>query len=676
MPSIVAATIVAAVGITGTAAAIATAVIATAITVGASYLLNTLLAPKPPRSKPQDIQANIRNEAIERRRVHGGAKMGSATVFAGSNGDYRYFVHYICEGPIRFDKFFLDEEEFTLNSEGLVTKGRLKDKIQLLTMDGTQGPNERYHQVINSFPELEEDGPFRHLGCAMVLMRLKQVSYESTSKVYPAGVPKLEVLVTRLDVYNPRDGQRKKTDNPGLCALDELSSIEGVAPDNHEVFDLESFKMFADYCDEPVPLKAGSTEKRWRTRGVVTMGQDYADRIGQILECCNGEIFQNGRGQWAIRKKISSHPSFVIDEVQGDLFGLSIEGGRKDLGKYNTVKISYTNEEHQEDEASWASAAALADDGRELVANRQMYLIPSATQAMRVAKMEFYGGNPVLSGEFRTGMQALQLLSSNTYELKTELGLAGVAVSEKPFEYDDDTGLNRVEFKVISQNATIWNPDEDEQYTPVTILDVPRGASDIPLDIVATVRDTGGLRSIDIVWSASDGSEIPERYTHDVDISFDVGETWILVKDDTQERVATYSPAPAGSEAIVRVRNFVPSVQFDYQFLNGVEVPNVSAPEAPGNFSAIEGEGVVDLSWTNANSANHSGVRIYRATVDDFAQALVIREDFSASGLDRTYTDIVVAGKYYYWATGFYQNGSAVAESGEVAASENPVSVT
>ncbi|KZL25419.1 hypothetical protein [Pseudovibrio sp. Ad37] len=374
-----------------------------------------------------------------------------------------------------------------------------------------------------------------------------------------------------------------------------------------DLFDLESFKAFADYCDELVPLKIGSTEKRWRTRGVVTMGQDYADRMEQILECCNGEIFQDGLGRWAIRKKICSQPSFVIDESQADLFGLSIEGGRKDLGKYNTVKISYTNEEHQEDEASWASAAALAEDGRELVASRQMYLIPSATQAMRVAKMEYYGGNPVLSGEFRTGMQALQLLSSNTYELRTELGLAGVAVSEKPFEYDDDTGLNRVEFKVISQNATIWNPEEDEQYTPVTILNVPRGANDIPLDIVATVREVGGVRSIDIAWIASDRSEVPERYTQDVDISFDDGTTWILVKDDTQDRAATYSPAPAGSEAIVRVRNFVPSVQLDYQFLNGVEVPDVPAPDAPSDFSAVGGVGVVDLSWTNANSANHSG---------------------------------------------------------------------
>ncbi|KZL25420.1 hypothetical protein PsAD37_02300 [Pseudovibrio sp. Ad37] len=66
-------------------------------------------------------------------------------------------------------------------------------------------------------------------------------------------------------------------------------------------------------------------------------------------------------------------------------------------------------------------------------------------------------------------------------------------------------------------------------------------------------------------------------------------------------------------------------------------------------------------------------VRIYRAIINDFAQAAVVREDFSASGLDRTYTDMVAAGSYYYWAAGFYQNGSTVIESDEAAAS--PVTV-
>lgn len=83
--------------------------------------------------------------------------------------------------------------------------------------------------------------------------------YDPNNNVWPTGVPNCSAIVQgKNDIYDPRDGTKKYTDNPSLCIRDVLINL-ALRGDSGSI-DESSFIHAANVCEEKVELATNITK--------------------------------------------------------------------------------------------------------------------------------------------------------------------------------------------------------------------------------------------------------------------------------------------------------------------------------------------------------------------------------------------------------------------------------
>src|SRR5690606_15493379 len=105
-------------------------------------------------------------------------------------------------------------------------------------------------------------------GIAYTVAQFASGAAQNIQKVFPemSNTP-VRALCRLSKVWDPRSNITAWSDNPSLCILDYLTHRDGYRLTRDDI-DIPSFAAFANLCDEPVPLAAGGTEKRYRLWGV------------------------------------------------------------------------------------------------------------------------------------------------------------------------------------------------------------------------------------------------------------------------------------------------------------------------------------------------------------------------------------------------------------------------
>lgn len=228
----------------------------------------------------------------------------------------------------------------------------------------------------------------RLAGCAYIYVRLL-----FSPDHYPTGLPNITCdVMGKNDILDPRTGTRGFTDNAALCVADYMSLAPfgiGAQIGSDDGTNQATLIAQANVCDEIVDEADGSTDRRYRCNGVVTLDQAPKTIIEAMLTSMSGQAAWQA-GQWHLYAGAYRTPtlSFSSDDFAGDI-QLQTRVSRQE--NFNGVRgqfISPENDWQPDDFPAYQSAAYVTEDGEEEAwDDMSLPFTISANAAQRLAKI-------------------------------------------------------------------------------------------------------------------------------------------------------------------------------------------------------------------------------------------------------------------------------------------------
>lgn len=290
----VAPVIVAAVGLVGSAAAIASSALSVAIGLGLSFAAQALM-PKPKTGVKGGARLNLQIATDAPRDVIlGEAATGGQLVYwhvYGSSNKNLQLVIALASHPIEgITEILIDGEAVTWNSGTGVVDEYPGMTIKLY--DGTQVAADA-SLVANSGGRWTSS----EIGTGVAYVVI-EATYKA--KTYPKGIPAFVFRVQGAALYDPRTTLTAYTDNSAVIAYNVLRGIsyngihliglrapvEGISDDDAQAA--------MNACDEAVSLKAGGTEARYRCGLVVNCDMTNRSIMEAVLASMGGRLIHAG----------------------------------------------------------------------------------------------------------------------------------------------------------------------------------------------------------------------------------------------------------------------------------------------------------------------------------------------------------------------------------------------
>lgn len=496
---------------------------------------------RPQTSTPQ-AQATLNQSTGPRIRGYGRAKMGGTRAFWDSSGGSLYQVIMAHHGQIdAFEQFYIGDRAVTGGAGDVVTSP-FSGYVRIVAHDGA--PSQAADaDMVAAWPGLWTSA-HRLRGIAYWFVRFNSPAAEDYQAVFPEGYNTPVRCVCRLSrVYDPRSGLTEWSDNAGLCILDYLTHPDGYNRSIDDI-DIDSFIEFADLCDEPVPLAAGGTEPRYRLWGVYGLTDDPQDVLAKMRATCDAEFYQTPEGKIAIRGGKWDAPTVTIRD--SDILGHSLEQGNNRFAAFNELKILYTSPQHdyQTMEAtSWESLADQADRGV-LSASLNLDMVPSPSQARRLAKIHIAKSNPEWKGTIVPNLSALDALGERTarvvlpeLSIDDAFYIAGFAL--KPDLTGEEIGVMS-----ISEAAYTWTTAEEGASPPIP--------EDTRPDLTFPVPENLTLSELDDAITAE--VEDPARSDLELQAQIRAGAGSLWQEMETDGLTASYGPVAPAETTTYQVR--------------------------------------------------------------------------------------------------------------------------
>lgn len=519
------------------------------IAIGAALLgigqIASAFSSRPQTSTPQ-AQATINQSAGPRLRGYGIAKLGGTRAFWDSSGGNLWQVIMAHHGQIdAFEQFYIGDVAVALSVDAVVT-APLAGYVRIIPHNGDANQLAD-GDMMAAWPGIWTS-EHRLRGIAYWTAQFISPPAEDYQVVFPEGHNTPVRCVCRLSrVWDPRTGLTQWSENSALCILDYLTHPSGYNRSIDDV-DIPSFIAFANICDQPVLKADGTTEPCYRLWGVYGLTDDPQDVLAKMRATCDAEFYQTAEGKIAIRGGVWQAPTVTIRDT--DIIGHSMEQGNNRFSAFNELKILFTSPSHdfQTTEAtSWEDLDDQADRGV-LSSSLTLDMVPSPSQARRLAKIHIAKSNPTWKGTIVANLSALNALGERTVRLVLPELSIDDAFFVAGFSIRPD--LTGVELTVmsISQAAYTWSPAE-EGAAPAVPEDT-RPDLTFPTPQNLELEESSPNR-IDALVDPADR----EGLTLQVEIRAGAGSMWQQMQTAENNVSAIFEPAPAGNyEARARWR--------------------------------------------------------------------------------------------------------------------------
>lgn len=470
---------------------------------GAQALVGSLA--RPTTSTPQ-AQSVLNQATAPRIRGYGRAKLGGSRAFWDSRNGVLTQIVMAHHGKIdAFEQFYVGDIVASRDGSYVVTPPLL-NYVQIIEHDGSDD-QAADASMLAEWPDVWTSD-HRLRGIAHWVVRFFSPPAEDFQVVFPDGYNTPVRCVCRLSrVWDPSSpGQDPDdpetwfwTDNAALCILDYLRHPDGYRLSLDDI-DIDSFIAKAAIDEELVPLAGGGSENRYRIWGIYSLTDDPRDVLMKMLAACDGELYETSEGKVAIRGGAWGPPTVTI--TAADILSHSMEQGNNKFAAFNELKIYYTSPEHdyQSVEAPpWVNEADQAERGI-LTSELHLDLVPSASQARRLAKIHIAKSNPEWKGTIVANLSALNALGERTVRLVLpELGIDDAFFVAGFTIFPDLTGVE-LSLMSISEASYTWTTAEEgraapppQDTTPDLTFPVPEGLalSEDGGVVTATVDDPG-----------------------------------------------------------------------------------------------------------------------------------------------------------------------------------------
>ncbi|MDD2870243.1 hypothetical protein [Neomegalonema sp.] len=621
MPQMIAAAIVTAAGITGTAAAIATAVLSTAISLAGTMALNKLMTPDAPR--PSDGQRNIRQGATPYMVHVGRMRAGGAIAFyESSDGTLRVLVvtgRGACDG---IEEIWLNDLRVTLDGSGVVTNGKYPDGCVSIETRLGSVPGLPYAGLIADFPSLWT-AAHRLDGLASALCRFRTVPADKFSDVYGGGEPEYNQVSRWQRPRDPRTGVEVWTDN-AACVIGWYltSAAHGMGRRiTWADLDLPSWAQAAADCDDPIPLRAGGTEPRWRLGGSYQLTERGVDVLARLLAACDGEIFMTAAGKIGLRVGKYRPPQFELtgwDHVLA-VRSASPTPDAADLwtvgqAVYVEPRLDYLETTADE----WRAEARIALYG-ERIRDFQFFMCQSHGQTRRLLKVRQAKENPPLTLTLVTDLYGMAAVGAETILLRLpDLGIDGVFRFVSPPELSED--LTSVTMQLAAFDAAAvygWAAATEEGDGPEipARTDPALGSAHIPAPVLTATVERGLLNGstpaaqIRLGWPEPPLGQVAQaQYAR---AGTEVWET-ILTVEGQLSALTPWLPDNASYD--LRARYVGPRGSGAWATVSGVEIQADATPPAPPGVSdVVMAGGALVLRFAPDWGARYAVTELWRA---------------------------------------------------------------
>lgn len=369
-------------------------------------------------------------------------------------------------------------------------------------------------------------------GAAYVVFAYKADAPNATSPVWPQGRPAFKPQVKGKLCYDPRKDSTvtggsgshrwadpstwEWTDNLYVCrynyvrgiyAQDQVSDPtqlligRGLSAD-----EADPVRVFApaNLCDEPVALKAGGTEPRYRANGVIKADEPFITVEEYFAAAAAGVIVTRDGG---VEIEPGASKSAVAAITDGDLVlgeAVHAEDFLSENDRVNTVTPRYiAPDQLWQDHAAPVrhSTADLIDDGGLREKTLSLSLVTSQTQAQRCGEIERRLGRKELRYSIVLGPRFSWLEDGDWITWTSARYFDGATVTfriESCIIGEDDRAS--LTLRQISASCYAWNPAVDEGTPGAAPIDEAGSLTGVALTGVAIV-------SFDLL--GTDGSIIP-----------------------------------------------------------------------------------------------------------------------------------------------------------------------
>lgn len=467
-------------------------ILAYAVVAGAGIGLSLLTAGKRETS-PGQIQ--VKEAVSPRIRGYGRAKLGGALFFIESVDGwlYRGIIH--CEGPIDGIEIYYWNDQ----PGGMIPPDPWSAVAGAHSYPGN--PWQPADPLLQSIPGAAWSPAHQLNGLAYTVITCGGVKEEKFARYYPNGAPNVSVVARLCRVSDPRNGVLLWSDNPALCIMDYLIHPRGYNIPQSRI-NTASFAGFATICDQPVELKNGGTEPRYRLSGTYELTDEPRNVLRRMLATCDAEIVPLPDGTIGIRGGIWQEPDVILNDEH--ITSYTYEQGSDRFSGFNRLQVSFTSPNHDYqlvETQSWDDINNQNLRGEILTNDLALDFVPSHGQSRRLAKIAMFKGNPRHKMTIQTNMAGLQALGESVLRLQlSELNIDAVFQITR-FEILEGMAGCSIQLSSLAQSAYQWNAalEEGEPPAPLSqeIIHIPPpGPRGVRLEMFADATPGGlsGLR--------------------------------------------------------------------------------------------------------------------------------------------------------------------------------------
>lgn len=481
--------------VTGASAAVSNAIAQIIVGVGTAAASQALFRPRSPRMPRQEVQVTVNQAAGDRIRGYGAMRLpGTRAFFDAKDGRLRQVIVFHHGEVHAIDAIRLGDTEVTLDVDGWVTNEPFTGNFVRIEQRLGAPDQTAFALLMAAYPTAwTSDHRLRGLACLHVAFVAPKIEY--LTKVFP----QVENTPVRIDarlseVYDPRTQTTGYSTNPALMIRDYLTHPDGYRLSDDSIDD-ESFAVFANICDEPVP-KIGGTQPRYAAGGTYSLQEEPKEVLKRLCDACDGQVYWNAEGKVAIRGGVWTAPTVTL--TIDNITGFELEQGSDRFAVFNTLRTLYTDpsQDYQVVEAPrWADMADVAERG-EIPEELPLEMVQDPAQAQRLAKIYKHRRNPQWKGTIRTDISGLNARYEPVVHIVIpELAIDGdFAVDDHGIILDGGT-LVGCEIAVYSlpDTAFAWNPETEEGQNPIDPPVVSDTAIEVPTisSVVVEYRSIG-----------------------------------------------------------------------------------------------------------------------------------------------------------------------------------------
>ena len=506
------------------------------------------------------------------------------------------------------------------------------------------------------------------------------------AKRWPRTPPEIEVEMDWSKVWDPRDPDQDVDDpdtwtwsnNQDLCTLDALMR-NPIAQYRLDNIVLQTWIDAANIADEPVPLKAGGTEPRYRLAGVIDWSAvEIEQAIEPMILAGAGGVTRIG-GRLAAIPGAYVEPEITITDVLDD-DEMVVETLQPGDDMFSGVKATYVDPGRD-----WRSAdagvyrvpgAADADGGVERIKPVDLGMVTSATQGQRVAKILAMQGRRQRQISGTQPPAAFQAVAGGAVTLAYPAPYAALNGAYKVESINP--GINPVGeaggvalrcpavLRATGSEDFAWTAATDEQDVFETVqFDGTR--NDLAMPGVLTVvsgpdaalgEETFSSPRILVTFEPAGSRRVT---AYEVQYGF-TGGSWqdggtidAEIRDDDDQVYGYIYPVQVGASYDVRVRSTAPGDVSDWRtdFGTVASGPDIALPVPTGGHAVgipVTGGGI-EVTFRTPSSDDVLGVQIFVSAANNSSTATLL-VSLSAGPLTTVSYDHTLSPGLtrYYWA--------------------------